>query len=75
MDEMRKTEEDKSEQMLLHMWGYQLPLMEKPISFYEFREKVLEKSNPKPEEKVGKSQESHADKIKRIREVLSKKAG
>ena len=55
--------------MLLHIWGYQLPLMEKPLSFNEFRDKTLGLDNKKTINKSVENTLSNEELIIKIEKI------
>ena len=65
--ERKKKEDEAADKILVDLWGYQLPLMENPISFKEFRDnayKVTDTTLRKED-----SEETHDMKIQRIRKA------
>ena len=39
--------DNKVDEILVHLWGYQLPFLEKKISYGAYRDRILNESKPK----------------------------
>ena len=71
-------QEAKEEERLFNLWGYQLPLMKDPMSYWDFRRKVEEKSKPRTAPSKAKnelSNEELIEKVERIKAKHQKKVG
>lgn len=65
-DRLSKELQEKQDELLFHRWGYELPLMEKYISFKEYKDLVYKK----PKQSV--SEADGIELIERIERIRKK---